>query len=144
MLMIVVQIDYTSVMHGVHRLSGIASPANVAYSASELTHQLKTSGAKLLFTCAPVLETALQSAKDAGIPEDKVIILELPGFPSPSKFKTVDDLIDLGRKSAELDALQWAKGQGARQVAFLCYSSGTSGLPVSRHSELPCLVEEEY
>jgi ribosome assembly protein SQT1 len=28
-----------------------------------------------------------------------------------------------------LEELKWEKGQGARQVAFLCYSSGTSGLP---------------
>lgn len=36
--------------YAVHRLSGIASPANAAYSASELEFQLKNSGAKALFT----------------------------------------------------------------------------------------------
>ena len=36
--------------YSVHRLSGIASPANAAYSASELEFQLKSSGAKALFT----------------------------------------------------------------------------------------------
>ena len=32
------------------RLNGVASPANAAYSASELEFQLKNSGAKALFT----------------------------------------------------------------------------------------------
>jgi ribosome assembly protein SQT1 len=36
--------------YAAHRLSGIATPANAAYSASELEFQLKSSGAKCLFT----------------------------------------------------------------------------------------------
>ncbi|AEO54782.1 hypothetical protein MYCTH_2297791 [Thermothelomyces thermophilus ATCC 42464] len=122
-------IDYLSVLHAVHRLSGIATPANVAYSASELAHQLRSSGAKALFTCVPVLETALQAAKAVGIPEDKVFIMDLPNQTQKPPFKTVDDLVELGRSLPDLEPLRWVKGQGARQVAFLCYSSGTSGLP---------------
>ncbi|KAG7291737.1 hypothetical protein NEMBOFW57_001757 [Staphylotrichum longicolle] len=122
-------IDYLSVLHAVHRLSGIATPANVAYSASELEHQLRSSGAKALFTCVPVLETALKAAKAVGIPEDKIFIMDLPHHSQKPPFKTVDDLVELGHSVPELEPLQWVKGQGARQVAFLCYSSGTSGLP---------------
>jgi hypothetical protein len=36
--------------YATHRLSGVASPANAAYSAAELEFQLKNSGAKALFT----------------------------------------------------------------------------------------------
>lgn len=36
--------------YAVHRLSGVASPANAAYSAAELEFQLKNSGVKALFT----------------------------------------------------------------------------------------------
>ncbi|KAK3394750.1 hypothetical protein B0H63DRAFT_461848 [Podospora didyma] len=122
-------IDYIPVLQAVHRLSGIASPANIAYSAEELEHQLKSSGAKALFTCMPVLETALKAAKGAGIPEDKVFIMDLAYHSQKPTFKTVDDLIALGRSLPELEHLRWTKGQGARQVAYLCYSSGTSGLP---------------
>lgn len=42
----------------------------------------------------------------------------------------MEDLVNEGQKLPKLDQLNWVKGQGARQVAFLCYSSGTSGLPV--------------
>lgn len=117
--------------HSVHKLSGISTLANVAYSAPELEHQLKTSGAKVLFTCAPVLQTALTAAKAVGIPKDKIFILDLPRHATPSSFRTVEDLITQGRTLPELEPLRWSKGQGERQVAFLCYSSGTSGLPVS-------------
>ncbi|KAI0393399.1 acetyl-CoA synthetase-like protein [Xylariaceae sp. FL0594] len=122
-------IDYLMSTFAVHRLSGIVTPANAMYSAAELEHQLKSSGAKALFTCTPLLETALKAARSSNIPEDRVFLLDLPGQPRDPRFKTVDDLITEGRTLPELEPLKWTKGQGARQVAYLCYSSGTSGLP---------------
>lgn len=119
-------------LYAVHRFSGIATPANAVYSAPELAHQLKTSGAQALFTCVPLLETALQAAKGAGISESRIFILPLPGYEKEkTPFPTVEDLIDEGKRLPELEPLRWTKGQGARQPAFLCYSSGTSGFPVS-------------
>lgn len=118
--------------HAVHRLNGIVTPASAAYSAPELEHQLRSSGANALFTCVPLLETALTAAKAVGIPEDRVFLLPVPGFESKSPFKSIDDLIAEGKDAPELQPLNWIKGQGLRQVAYLCYSSGTSGLPVSR------------
>lgn len=79
----------------------------------------------------PVLETALQAAKAVGIPKDKIFLMDLPNQARKPGFKTVDDLVELGQSLPDLEPLRWVKGQGARQVAFLCYSSGTSGLPVS-------------
>lgn len=43
--------------------------------------------------------------------------------------KTVDDFIREGAKLDRLEPLQLARGEGATRTAFLCYSSGTSGLP---------------
>ncbi|KAI1809901.1 acetyl-CoA synthetase-like protein [Poronia punctata] len=113
----------------VHRLSGIVTPANAMYSAAELEHQLRSSGSKALFTCTPLLETALKAARANNIPDDRVFLLELPGQPRDPRFRTMDELIAEGRSLPEVEPLRWTKGQGARQVAYLCYSSGTSGLP---------------
>lgn len=52
----------------------------------------------------------------------------------PNDIKTVDQLIEDVERLPQLEELKWEKGQGARQTAFLCYSSGTSGLPVSQHT----------
>ncbi|KAG4413272.1 hypothetical protein IFR04_013591 [Cadophora malorum] len=125
-------VDSMTLAYAVHRLNGIATPANAAYSASELEFQLKSSGAKALFTCIPLLETSLQAAKAVGIPKERVYILELPKELSgdkPVPFKTASQLIEAGSKLPTLEALKWEKGQGAKQTAYLCYSSGTSGLP---------------
>jgi acyl-CoA synthetase (AMP-forming)/AMP-acid ligase II len=127
------QVDYMTLAYAVHRLNGILTPANAAYSAPEVEYQLKSAGAKALFTCIPLLETSLQAAKAVGIPNRHVYILEMPKQMTGGKsvpFRSVDDLIVKGRKLKKLEPLKWTKGQGARQTAFLCYSSGTSGLPV--------------
>lgn len=84
--------------------------------------------------CIPLLEVALKAAQAVGIPKNRVYLLELPKeFSGTQKlpFKTISDLIDAGSKFPKLEELKWEKGQGARQTAYLCYSSGTSGLPVS-------------
>jgi len=120
-------------------LSGISSPANAAYSEAELVHQLKASGAKALFTCLPLLPLAIPAAAKSGVPKKHIYILALPreltgGKQSPPEIKTVDQLIEEGANLPPIEKLRWTKGQGARQTAFLCFSSGTSGLPVRIYS----------
>ncbi|SCO43735.1 unnamed protein product [Fusarium fujikuroi] len=124
-------IDFVTAIYGVHRLNGIATPANAAYSSDELTHQLKASGAKALVTCTPLLEVALEAAKNVGISFENIYLFDIPRAEPTSSFKhtSLEDLINEGSKLQELERLQWVQGQGARQTAFLCFSSGTSGLP---------------
>ncbi|KAH6607267.1 amp-binding enzyme [Trichoderma cornu-damae] len=122
-------IDYLPFTHAIHRLSGIVTPASAAHSVQELQHQLSTSGSKAVFTCAPLLSNALKAAAAVGIPKDRVFILRAAGFDDPASFVTIDDLVAEGESLPPLEPLRWVKGQGARQTAYLCYSSGTSGLP---------------
>lgn len=70
-----------------------------------------------------------------GIPKSKIYLMELPtaltgpGGASSPGYKSVAEILDAGRKEAELEPLKWSKGEGKRRCAFICYSSGTSGLP---------------
>jgi long-subunit acyl-CoA synthetase (AMP-forming) len=128
------QLDTLTLAWASHRLGGIQSPANAVYSAEELEYQLKNSGAKALFTCIPLLDTARKAAKGCGIPENRIYLLDLPdqftgGKSAPKGMKTVDDFIRQGKELDRLEPLKWASGDGAKKTAFLCYSSGTSGLP---------------
>ncbi|KAJ3545731.1 hypothetical protein NM208_g2376 [Fusarium decemcellulare] len=124
-------IDFVTAIYGAHRLSGIVTPANAAYSVAELSHQLKSSGAKALITCVPLMDTALKAAEAAGIPAEHIFIFDIPGAQVDMTViqQTLETLVKEGSGLPELDPLVWVKGQGARQPAFLCYSSGTSGLP---------------
>lgn len=114
----------------------MSCPISASYPTTQLSHQLKTTRCKALFTSAPLIDTALESAAAAGIPRKHVYVLEVPeqaknGTTAPADLKTVDDLIEDGHSRAQLPELLWQEGQGARQTAFLCSSSGTSGLPVN-------------
>lgn len=93
------------------------------------------SGCKAIFTCLPLLDTCMKGIEKAKIPNDKVFLLPLAdkvteGIKNPGH-KTVEDLIKQGAKLPKQGASdeKWEKGEGARRTAFLCYSSGTSGLP---------------
>ncbi|KAF5552856.1 phenylacetyl ligase [Fusarium mexicanum] len=123
-------IDYIPLTHSIHRLNGIASLSSAALSASELEHQLRASRAKAIFTCVPLIDTALKATEAVGISQENIFLLPLPGDTSRHGFKTIDDLIQEGDNLPALPPLRWTKGQGARQTAYLLYSSGTSGLPV--------------
>lgn len=125
-------IDVMTLNWAVHRINGISSPANAAYSPDELRHQIQDAEVKALFTVLPLLDVALAGAKKAGLSKDKIYLLPLPGDDEskyPKGMKTYGQLLEAGRKLPEVEPLKWKKGQGARQTAFLCYSSGTSGLP---------------
>ncbi|PHH63368.1 hypothetical protein CDD81_6065 [Ophiocordyceps australis] len=126
-------IDTMTVSWATHRLGGVSAPISPSYSAPELARQLKAIRAKALFTCVPLLHVALEAARQAGIPKQHVYLLAVPpqmlkeDAPATTDLKTVDELI--AQRAEALDKLQWCAGQGARQVAFLCSSSGTSGVP---------------
>ncbi|KAH7185015.1 uncharacterized protein B0J16DRAFT_340773 [Fusarium flagelliforme] len=137
-------IDYIPVTHAIHRVDGIVTPASSAHSPSELEHQLRSSGAKALFTCAPLLDTALKAAKAVGILDKHIFLLPLPETSPDASFKSIEDLISEGQDLPPLSIPAWVPGQGKRQVAYLCYSSGTSGLPkavmISHYNVIACTL----
>ncbi|KAF4950260.1 hypothetical protein FGADI_8311 [Fusarium gaditjirri] len=122
-------IDYVPLTHALHRLNAIATTASAAYSASELTYQLCSTSSKVLFTCIPLLPVALEAAAAANISKDHIFVLDIPGQLNNSPFIALSTLIDEGRRLPPLPPLKWVKEQGKRQVAYICFSSGTSGLP---------------
>lgn len=127
-----------------HRLSGISAPTSTLYSLKELVRSLVATKCKALFTCEPLLETALQAAEQVGIPRNWIFLIDVPDDENDRRkhrdIKTVDELIDIGEngRCEKLEVLRWSAGQGARQPAFLCSSSGTSGLPVGVSSSSTC------
>ena len=108
---------------GTHWVGGVITTANPAYTAEELTHQLKDAGAKAIVTQKAFLETALKAAKAAGIDEDRVILIgdERDTNGKVKHFTSV-------RNMAGTNRYRRTKNKPS-DLAFLVYSSGTTGLP---------------
>ncbi|KAK6436690.1 hypothetical protein LTR95_007111 [Oleoguttula sp. CCFEE 5521] len=117
-------IDTPVVMWGTLWAGGIISPANPGYTVDELAFQLKDSGAKALCTQYDQLETALKAASIAGIPDDRVILLG-DKKDETAKFKHFSSV----RNVAGTSRYRRTKVDSDRDLAFLVYSSGTTGHP---------------
>jgi acyl-CoA synthetase (AMP-forming)/AMP-acid ligase II len=117
-------IDFCPIVYGVFFAGGIVSPANPGYSADELAFQLNNSGSKAIVTTTDFLSTALKAAKKANIPEDRVILLGSKRDPS-HRAKHWTNI----RKTSGASRYRRRKMDPDQDLAFLVYSSGTTGLP---------------
>lgn len=116
-------IDTPAITWGCHWAGGIVSPANPGYTVRELVHHLKDSGAKALFTQKKLLPVALRAAAEAGIESERVVLIgdrEERSEKGPRHFSDLLDRKPKGTKTT-IDPKQ--------DLAYLVYSSGTTGLP---------------
>ena len=106
---------YLELVPAVHKLGAILVPLNVRLAAAELRYLVEHSGAKVV-----VVEPALRPQLDEAV----------AGL-DPARQQAVE-LIELGASFDalfEADATDPATPVAADDVAFLCYTSGTTGLP---------------
>ncbi|KAF9502460.1 phenylacetyl-CoA ligase [Pleurotus eryngii] len=123
--------DYPICVWATHTLGAIITPANPGYTADELVHQLRTTKATLIFVHSDALGTVLTAARRARIPEDRIVLLHNPQKPIvPHGAENVNDLVTfgLGHDTKYMEK-RFKKGESKRHLAFLSFSSGTTGKP---------------
>ncbi|KAF8689650.1 acetyl-CoA synthetase, partial [Rhizoctonia solani] len=106
------------------------SPANSAYTPSELAHQISDSGSGFVLVHPALLETllkALELLKVAAADVRKRVILMNFDGPTPKGaggYKQLDSLLVSGKLNEE----EKLDGELSDETVYLCYSSGTTGL----------------
>lgn len=120
--------EYAIAFHAVASLGGITCTVNPLYTAQEIAHQLKDSGARFLVTVSPCLEKANAAAMEANIEELFVF----------DTFDTLDssDPQGAGCGATPFSSLLESDGKfpevainPLEDLVALPYSSGTTGLP---------------
>ena len=110
--------EYAVIFHGVLRANATNTTANPLYTERELGHQLSDSGAKMLFTVAPFLETAREAAGRGRSRRDRRRRRRRGRRDRRSPTCSAK-----GAAPPELEI------DPATDLAALPYSSGTTGLP---------------
>jgi 4-coumarate--CoA ligase len=95
------------------------SPANPAYTAEELLHQLQDSHAKAIITIPELLPIAIAAANKASIPKDRIILFKQP----TEGYKHYTEIMSSNLAPPTTGRID------PDDLAFLAYSSGTTGLP---------------
>ncbi|MEU1276518.1 AMP-binding protein [Streptomyces sp. NPDC005799] len=115
--------DYPVVFHGVLSAGAVASPASALYTPAELAHQLRDSGARVLFTSADALDRSRAAAAEDGVCLQEIIVLgSVHGAPGPVPEIGFDKLLETTAPSSPVV-------NSGDDLAALPYSSGTTGLP---------------
>ena len=105
---------------------GRVNGASPAYNVEEMTYALNIAKSKILITLPTSLDVALAAAQNAGIPRERVFLLEghVDGYLS------IQDLMERGKKLTPDPPYRIPRGQTNKEVCgYLNFSSGTTGLP---------------
>ncbi|KAL3450425.1 hypothetical protein BJX65DRAFT_315914 [Aspergillus insuetus] len=120
---------YPVAMLATVRAGGIISGTSPAYNVEEMTYALKTARAKFLMTVPSSMDVAIPAAKNAGIPPERIFLLE----GSKGEYTSVQQLVKKGKSlGAARQIVPWKlpPGKTNRDICgFLSFSSGTTGLP---------------
>ncbi|POS86209.1 hypothetical protein EPUL_001951 [Erysiphe pulchra] len=117
-------IDIPSIIWGTLWAGGVLSPANPNYTHDELVFQLRDSGAKALITQKSCLGVAQKACQEVGIDSSRIILIG-DEKDSSTQFKHFHDFLGLQPTKNVTRTVVNPK----KDLAFLVYSSGTTGRP---------------
>ncbi|GAA5931267.1 uncharacterized protein JCM15063_001422 [Sporobolomyces koalae] len=128
-------VDYGPCLWANFRNGAIVSCANPSYNGSELAYQLKTVNAHYpveLLLCDPdSIVEAVKACEQAGF-DSRIIVLMRSGDSAnelAKGFPTLDDIVAEAKQDELPARVTLSNAEARTKLAFLSFSSGTTGLP---------------
>jgi 4-coumarate--CoA ligase len=117
-------VDTPSVTFGALWAGATVSPANPGYTVAELVYQLRDCGARAIVTQLAVIDTVRKACRQVGIGEDSIILIGDKRDPNGrvKHWTSIHNISGAAR-------YRKTKISPKTDVAFLVYSSGTTGTP---------------
>ena len=118
---------------GIFWLTNIFRGANPDFLANELLYQVQATGASIIIAHPESLQIALEVAETAGLLQDRVVLFNAESSMSTyskSKRDTINDLVEYGlNMKTSFSEKRLNPGEAKTKLAFLSFSSGTTGQP---------------
>lgn len=110
------------------------SGANPDFQTNELLYQLQATKATVLISHPDGLAVAEAAAKQHGLSSDRILIFNTADSPVGIGGKvSIENMVELGRTHASsFQERKLKPGEGRTKLAFLSFSSGTTGRPKVR------------
>ncbi|EJP70400.1 AMP-binding enzyme, putative [Beauveria bassiana ARSEF 2860] len=136
-------VTYPVCFHGVMRAGGVPAVSAPGATETEIRHALRTARARFVM-CAPgeTLKVVREAARKEGVPEERVFWFadeeeEEEEEEEGGRWCTgLSELVEEGKRVMEEEEEEGMRAVGlpsgktsAETTAFLCFSSGTTGLP---------------
>jgi acyl-CoA synthetase (AMP-forming)/AMP-acid ligase II len=122
-------IDIPPVIWGCHYAGGIVAPVNPDLSIQDLHQQIERGEARGLVVHPDCLPVALKAARTANLPRERILVLRFDrDLPTNNGTSTVDQFIASAKVASDMISHR-SKINSQRDIAFLVYSSGTTGYP---------------
>jgi acyl-CoA synthetase (AMP-forming)/AMP-acid ligase II len=118
-------IDTPAVIWGCHWAGLTVAPSSPLNGAREYAFQLTDSGAKGIVTQRSLLPTVEKAARLAGLRQDRIILIE-DALDATLPYQHFTTFIPRNTLTGQQSRI---KVQPSVDLAFLCYSSGTTGHP---------------
>lgn len=113
---------FAVVFHGILRAGAAVTTVNALYTADEVGRQLSDAGASWLFTVSPFLDRAWAAAQAAGIPAERLVVLDAGDAAAAAGHPSLAEALGAGFPAPDVRIDPHAP-------AVIPYSSGTSGTP---------------
>ncbi|PFH46943.1 hypothetical protein AMATHDRAFT_198749 [Amanita thiersii Skay4041] len=136
-------VDYPVCIWAVHRLRGVVAATSPTLTKDELVFTLNISKPKLIICHVDNLEVTVRAAAAIGFIEKNIIVLDGEKKSDSGTHKAVDGLVKEGGRLPGVHVQPLKPGEAKSKLAFLCFSSGTTGKPKGvciSHYNLICNV----
>jgi len=134
-------VDYLTYCWATHRLRGTCLLLHASTSPAENAKHMKHSHCNILIVSPALIESGRAVAAAVGEADVRLYLTEQVPTGAQANghvngdgsLKTIDELLNLGKTLDPLPALNWSPEEAQSSIAYLCATSGTSGIQVTRN-----------